>query len=152
MMVSPCMQVLDGITSMPIFVGKFYQYWRLFYRLLKNYRFVSISHPRKPPNLHNESRVKAFPSFTDKSAPIVEFCPRDVFYEVKTTDKVRITWPEPRFKDNIGIKQITKSVPNGGMHSPTTFNVIYDAYDHAGNIATCIFQVRINSELTFLTV
>ncbi|XP_066912008.1 signal peptide, CUB and EGF-like domain-containing protein 1 [Clytia hemisphaerica] len=80
----------------------------------------------------------------DKSAPVVEFCPRDVFHEVKTTGKVRITWPEPRFKDNIGIKKISKNLQNGGMHSPSTFNVVYDAYDNAGNIATCIFQVHID--------
>jgi HYR domain. len=73
-----------------------------------------------------------------------------MFMQVKGTNKVRVTWPEPIFKDNIGVKRVTQSLRNNKLHNPTSFNVLYDAYDAVGNAASCLFKVHIESEFILL--
>lgn len=79
----------------------------------------------------------------DTEPPVKVFCPQDMFYQVKSQERMMISWPEPVFKDNVEVKRTRQNVANGKLHLPTSFNVIYDAYDEMGNVATCQFQVHI---------
>lgn len=79
----------------------------------------------------------------DTSPPVVKCCPQDMLYTTKGTGKVFVKWKEPEFVDNIGIKKIRQTQKNNEYYPPTSFNVLYDAVDVNGNLATCEFTVVI---------
>lgn len=66
-----------------------------------------------------------------------------MLYTTKGTGKVFVKWKEPEFVDNIGIKKIRQTQKNNEYYPPTSFNVLYDAVDVNGNLATCEFTVVI---------
>lgn len=80
------------------------------------------------------------------------FCPEDIYYHVKSHDEIMIRWPEPIFKDNVEVVRTESNFKNGQLHKPTSFNVVYDAYDALNNYATCEFQVHIECKSSFLYV
>ena len=79
----------------------------------------------------------------DDKPPVKVFCPQDMYYQVKSHDEVMVRWPEPIFKDNVQVVRTRSNFKNGQLHKPTSFNVVYDAYDALNNYATCEFRVHI---------
>ena len=88
-------------------------------------------------------------NFLDDKPPVKVFCPQDMYYQVKNQKGVMIRWPEPIFKDNVRIVKTHSNFVNGKLHKPTSFNVVYDAYDEKNNVATCQFKVHIDCKFLF---
>uniref|UniRef100_A0A182Y3Y1 Notch n=1 Tax=Anopheles stephensi TaxID=30069 RepID=A0A182Y3Y1_ANOST len=83
----------------------------------------------------------------DREPPQVEYCPSDLWVVAKN-GSTAVSWEEPRFTDNIGISKIVER--NGHRSGETLlwgiYDVMYLAYDAAGNTASCAFKVTIVAE------
>lgn len=83
----------------------------------------------------------------DREPPTIEYCPSDLWIVAKNGSTV-VNWEEPRFNDNIGISKIVER--NGHRSGETLlwgiYDVMYLAYDAAGNTASCGFRVTIVAE------
>jgi len=79
----------------------------------------------------------------DTTGPVIEYCPGDMYYNLENSNQVYVSWKEPVFVDNTGVKMIHKSQENNKLYAPMTFNVVYDAVDSYNNAATCAFTVHI---------
>lgn len=97
---------------------------------------------RKCPNGYTGPNCQQL--LVDKEPPIVEYCSGDLWIIAKNGSSI-VTWDEPRFVDNIGVTKIIER--NGHRSGATllwgTYEIIYIAYDAAGNTATCSFKVSV---------
>jgi hypothetical protein len=85
--------------------------------------------------------------FKDKEAPKVIYCPKDQY--VKKANGAAVTWPEPQFTDNVGVTSVRVTPYDPGTDlSENDYHIIYTAKDHAGNYATCEFNVFVTGEYT----
>ncbi len=88
-----------------------------------------------------------FELLIDATPPTVEYCPGDQFMTSKGGVDLRMTWNEPKFKDNVGIKRIFQNAKSGEMHQPSTLDVSYTAVDFDGNKKDCNFKIHVKSML-----
>ena len=63
-----------------------------------------------------------------------------------------VTWPEPQFKDNVGVVSVDVIPANKrGTDLPEDdYRIIYTARDEVGNDAVCIFNVFVTGEFVKL--
>ena len=80
----------------------------------------------------------------DKIAPIVEYCPGDLWVIAKNGSAI-VNWNMPRFTDNVGVVQLYEK--NGHKSGQTLlwgyYEIIYVAVDAAENKAICTFKVSV---------
>lgn len=82
---------------------------------------------------------------TDDEAPSVQDCPLylEVIEDFSKKNTVSVSWPEPRFLDNIGVTQVAKTMEPGQLLGPGLYNVLYMAMDASKNEATCNFTIEV---------
>eukprot|EP00794_Sanderia_malayensis_P007044 gene7044-7835_t len=79
----------------------------------------------------------------DETPPYIEFCPDDQYLVVNGSDKIKMEWQEPRFKDNVGVKSVTQNIANGELRPPVTHHIHYTAVDYDGNRRNCDFKIHV---------
>ena len=83
--------------------------------------------------------------FSDKEKPKVAFCPNDQY--VKKEPGQQVTWPEPQFTDNVGIKSVDVQPYKPGTDlDENDYRIVYTASDSSGNFATCEFNVYVTGK------
>ncbi|GAB1604661.1 hypothetical protein Ahia01_000747600, partial [Argonauta hians] len=79
----------------------------------------------------------------DTQPPRVDRCPRAVTV-VSQEAEATVTWEEPQFSDNSQEElRITSTRRPGGKFKQGITDVIYQASDSAGNVASCNIQVHV---------
>jgi len=78
----------------------------------------------------------------DKQAPSLVYCPGTIYQLIAGTEEA-VTWTEPEFTDNVKVARVESSKKSGDIFQQGGTNVIYTAYDEAGNSATCSFFVSL---------
>jgi len=86
---------------------------------------------------------------TDDEMPAVKNCPLhlEVIEDFSKNSTVPISWPEPRFSDNIAVTQVAKTMEPGQLLGPGLYNVFYMAMDASKNEATCNFTIEVKDRL-----
>ncbi|KAK3593640.1 hypothetical protein CHS0354_025531 [Potamilus streckersoni] len=78
----------------------------------------------------------------DKSPPVVEHCPEDI--KVVSLDRLnQVSWSQPVFSDDVGVAKIEQTAHGTGTYSYGQYDIVYTAFDHDGNSATCNFRVYV---------
>lgn len=79
--------------------------------------------------------------FSDKEPPKIANCPQDIY---ETADNAKeVTWVEPTYSDNVKVESVDKTFNSGDTFQLGSTNVKYEAFDAAGNSATCQFVVTL---------
>ena len=94
------------------------------------------------PVLERLDWLYLFLPFSDKEAPTVQNCPKDIF-ETTDTNAAAVTWVEPTFSDNVRVANVEKSHNSGASFDLGSTNVNYVALDEAGNRVSCQFTVSL---------
>lgn len=83
----------------------------------------------------------------DDEPPGFDDCPGDIWEGTSTTSAV-VSWTEPTaYDDGSGIASVTQTHYTGDTFPLGTTTVTYTATDHAGNTATCEFDVTVEELL-----
>ncbi|XP_025408266.1 sushi, von Willebrand factor type A, EGF and pentraxin domain-containing protein 1-like [Sipha flava] len=87
---------------------------------------------------------------TDDEIPTVYDCPLyfEVVEDFTKTETVPVSWPEPRFFDNVAVTQVIKTMEPGRLLGPGKYNVVYKAMDAARNEASCDFTIEVKDRAT----
>lgn len=92
-------------------------------------------------------QVVFFLLLTDEEKPRFSGCPSDIYDSIIGSSKV-ITWTPPVSTDNVGVVKVTSTSKPGDTFKIGPLVVYYHAYDAAGNIAVCSFEIILRSKLT----
>ena len=84
-----------------------------------------------------------FVKVIDKEPPTVTNCPAADISITINSNIAPITWQEPVFKDNIGLKKTLQNLQNGKVLGEQVYYVDYAAYDAFNNMASCRFFVHV---------
>lgn len=55
-------------------------------------------------------------------------------------------FPKAKFKDNVGVDRIVTNRLNGSEFTWGTYDIIYTAYDKAGNKANCTLKLLVTGK------
>ncbi|KRX15830.1 Fibropellin-1 [Trichinella nelsoni] len=78
----------------------------------------------------------------DKNAPKVHGCPEYINKQSEERSS-KVEWPEPSFTDELSLERIERNIKPGTVLGQGLYHVIYAAYDKAGNVAQCMFDLRV---------
>lgn len=102
--------------------------------------------------------MTGFLTILDTERPVFETCPRNISVDADAGKATKaVTWTVPKASDNRGPPTVTTTFLPGATYAVRAFadpgyRVAYTAKDAYGNIATCVFYVRVlDSEAPKLT-
>ena len=95
----------------------------------------------------NQSARCTFPiDVIDTEKPRILFCPDDItVHTYRRDNKAYVKWPEPEWKDNIAVTNIT-STEKPGFFAIGLHKVIYTASDSSKNKESCSFNIFIKQD------
>ncbi|XP_078696303.1 uncharacterized protein LOC144924689 isoform X2 [Branchiostoma floridae x Branchiostoma belcheri] len=82
----------------------------------------------------------------DSERPTVKFCPASQVIETASSEPVSVTWDDPQFVDNVGIKSTTHVVKPNKPFTWGFYYVKYTAEDEHGNFAECTFTIHVKKK------
>jgi len=70
---------------------------------------------------------------------------KDIYYDIDA-ELSFVTWKEPLFTDNVGVKKMIQNMKSGQRLSAQTYYIYYAAIDDAGNKAVCRFFLHVRAK------
>lgn len=120
------------------------KHWNVGGDKLKICCFVQCYSPKIHIKIHNYTLFHRHFTckYADKQAPSLVYCPGTIYQLIEGNEEA-VTWTEPEFTDNVKVTRVESSKKSGDIFQELDTNVIYTAYDEAGNSATCSFLVSL---------